>query len=574
MSRSGLLLFVIVSVTVLSVIVWFVGDSKAEFGSVWNNWRPLGKSANFEVRYRAQIQPQKGAKTSLLITATSDLHGTLTSTRLLQRTRPGGLLHLAAILKKLREAHPELIMLDAGDTLQGDPSSYYFSHVAPEYSRPLPVIEVMNHLKYDALALGNHDFEPPIRILKQNIVQSRFTWLAANVRIQKASNPLFPPYKVFERAGVRVGVIGMITPGVPLWIDQEKHKGLIFDDMLETAKRWVKVLREKEKIDFLIGLFHSGDNTGYDLKIAAERNLPPPNAAGMIADYLPEFDLIISGHAHRLSPNRRTVYLKGHQTPLISPGTRAQGLSTVKVNFREHSGHWKVSGMIYDYIKAEALPDKLLMLIIEPRLKEVEKYLSQKTSLLLRRFPRKKELLACGADLSHAVLKDSAEATHSLLPFWRHWGKLPKSDLGKPLLREHFFRLLPYDNTLVQVGLYGRQIEILLEPYRRRQLGRYARSSTVLAPGGIVAEPDRTQNDQKLLLSTMNGKQLKQEKIYPVWMTNYHWNGGGGTAAKALLNQSQLLSSNAVHLREQIFQHLSNPSVMLPENCSSFLSLP
>ena len=101
MSRSGLLLFVIVSVTVLSVIVWFVGDSKAEFGSVWNNWRPLGKSANFEVRYRAQIQPQKGAKTSLLITATSDLHGTLTSTRLLQRTRPGGLLHLAAILKKL-----------------------------------------------------------------------------------------------------------------------------------------------------------------------------------------------------------------------------------------------------------------------------------------------------------------------------------------------------------------------------------------------------------------------------------------------------------------------------------------
>ena len=66
--------------------------------------------------------------------------------------------------------------------------------------------------------------------------------------------------------------------------------------MLETAIIWFKVLREQEKVDYLIGLFHSGDSTRYDLDVASTRELPHPNAAGMLADFFPTFDLIISGH--------------------------------------------------------------------------------------------------------------------------------------------------------------------------------------------------------------------------------------------------------------------------------------
>ena len=87
--------------------------------------------------------------------ATSDLQGSLTSIRLLRYIRSRGLLNLARTLKKLREKYKELILLDAGDTIQGYPSSFYFGHVAPEITRPLPVIEMMNCLKYDALTLGN-----------------------------------------------------------------------------------------------------------------------------------------------------------------------------------------------------------------------------------------------------------------------------------------------------------------------------------------------------------------------------------------------------------------------------------
>ena len=111
----------------------------------------------------------------------------------------------------------------------------------------------------------------------------------------------------------------------------------------------------------MIGLFHSGDNTFYDHDVASTRELPHPNAAGMIADFFPEFDLIISGHAHRTSPKRRTEKLKGHQAPLVSPGTATGGLSTIIVNSVEKPGNWEFLKTAYDFIKVEKVPEPQLL---------------------------------------------------------------------------------------------------------------------------------------------------------------------------------------------------------------------
>jgi len=559
-------------ILLLPALFLLAANSPAEEESRWEKWHPSGKSANFKIRQRPKTKILSGAKTTLLIAATSDLHGSLTSTRLLPRKRSRGLLHLVMPLKKLREKYPQLILLDAGDTIQGDPSSFYFSHVEPEPTKPLPVIEMMNWLKYDALTLGNHDFEPPTNILKQNIAQAQFSWLAANVSFRNAKQPLFPPYKIIERNGVRVGILGLITPGVPLWIDPEQRKGLNFKEMLETAKKWVKVLREQEKVDYLIGLFHSGDNTQYDSDVASTRELPHPNAAGMIADFLPEFDLIISGHAHRISPRRRTEKLKGHQTPLVSPGTAAEGLSTILLNFEEKSGNWEITETVYDFIKAEKVPEAQLLRKLEVRLLKVEKYLAEPTSVILKRFPKKTEFQDCGIALSFSAVESMEAETISLLPWWWFRGKLRFTDLGQALRREHFFRWLPYDNRPVLVLMYGRQIEIMLESYRRKKLGWYARSSTILTPGGFAAVLDNSSNSNRLYLKNPQGQALLPEKKYRVWLTNFHWNGGGGLAAKALLHPSQLLKKEALHLRELIFQYLQQSSVKLPENCESFLA--
>ena len=191
--------------------------------------------------------------------------------------------------------------------------------------------------------------------------------------------------------------------------------------------------------------------------------------------------------------------------------------------------------------------------------------------MLFKRFPDKIELYTCGADLSFAAVKKLAPEALSLLPWWWRLEKLPESDLGNSLRREHFFRWLPYDNRIVLVQLFGRQIEIMLESYRRQKFGWYARSSTILAPGVFTAEVDKSRKGSRLLLTDLEGLALNKEKLYPVWLTNFHWNGGGGLAAKALLNSGQLERKESVHLRELIFQHLRSPSVKLPETCKLFL---
>ena len=131
------------------------------------------------------------------------------------------------------------------------------------------------------------------------------------------------------------------------------------------------------------------------------------------------------------------------------------------------SGHLKITETVNDYLKAGVSPESQLLNELEPRLQNVEKYLQEQTTVLLKRFPDKIELYTCGADLSFAAVKKLAPEALSLLPWWWRLEKLPKSDLGNSLRREHFFRWLPYDNQIVLVQQFGRQIEIMLESYRR-----------------------------------------------------------------------------------------------------------
>ena len=115
----------------------------------------------------------------------------------------------------------------------------------------------MNFLKYDAMTLGNHDLEMPQEKLIWRMKESSFPWLGANVlqEPEHSNHSLrFDPYKVLERNGVRIGILGMTTPGIPVWLDSPKLKGFSFQDILSSSRKWVSVLKNQEKVDLLIGL--------------------------------------------------------------------------------------------------------------------------------------------------------------------------------------------------------------------------------------------------------------------------------------------------------------------------------
>ena len=136
----------------------------------------------FAVRNREPIRPQKGAEASLMVAATSDMHGSLGILCVINCNEVKGLLHLAPLIQKLREENPRMLLLDGGDTFQGGILQFYINHVQASAPWHDPLLHTMNFLKYDAMTLGNHDLEMPQEKLIWRMKESSFPWLGANVQ--------------------------------------------------------------------------------------------------------------------------------------------------------------------------------------------------------------------------------------------------------------------------------------------------------------------------------------------------------------------------------------------------------
>ncbi len=500
----------------------------------------LSSTHSFQTTHRDPLRPRPEAEAEVALAFTSDLHGNLQDTQ----GRPSGLLHLAQPLRKLRGLEPNLLLIDVGDTLQGSPENHYFSRIRPR-SAPLPVIQVMNALRYDAVVLGNHDFDPPPKVLLKSLQHSRFPWLAANLTFN--DQPVLPPYVVLERSGVRIGLLGAITPGVPLWVDPEHRAELEFEDLSEVAKRWVPVLREQEQVDLVVALLHSGAEVDYDRDVARLAGLPDVNAAGVVADFAEGVDLIVSGHAHRVFPKRPTSRLTRYRTPLVSPGSRAEGVMVSRVRMHERSGRWELAGMEFQWVPAAALPDPELLQVVKPDLEEVAQWLEVPTRWRFQRRPSREELDACGPRLQHQAVVEALGGDFTLLPAWWFWRPLPSAEVGQPLRRRHLFGWIRYDNTLVQALQAPRQLELWQEPWRRWQSGKRVRYHALLK---------------------LRGPQEVPEDEVAVWFTNYHWNGGSGLAFRTLRQRSQELQRRPQTLREVVFEHLRSDATSLPAECS------
>ncbi|MBF0278044.1 MAG: metallophosphoesterase [SAR324 cluster bacterium] len=529
--------------------------------------------ASFAIQQRSSINPLPGSRTTVVVAASSDLHGWLSTDTLFPEEEKRGVLHIAPIIKQLRDEYPHLILLDAGDILQGSPSAFYFNFHSPA-ENPLPIVKLMNHLQYDAVALGNHDLEPPPGVLQKNMMASQFTWLAANLlktgEGSSEGDPVLPPYRVLERAGVRIGIMGLLTPGTSMWVNKSHLNGMRIEGMFAATQKWVPILKEQEQVDLLVGLFHSGHNFRYDQYVSLNQGVPVANASGIVADSETRFDLIISGHAHRLFPKRKTSELRHFRTPLISPGFWGYGVSVVKFFLKEEGARWQIEKSEYSFISASPEPSEQLGSMVKADMDQVRQYLDVPTRVVLHQLPSKENFFQCGADLSHqAILGRDPERSFSLFPARWRWKKLLRNELGAPLKRLHLFRWLPYDNFPVLSQLYGRQIQILLDPYLRQQRGLSFRSNSLLAPGGFQAILSENEDGASSTLKHMETS-LSLSESFPVWMSNYHWNGGGGLVGEALVHPTQKIKEIGQTLRDLLFAYLQRPA-KLSAACLTFL---
>ncbi|MBM0239851.1 5'-nucleotidase C-terminal domain-containing protein [Micromonospora sp. ATA32] len=260
-----------------------------------------------------------------------------------------GVAKLATLVNQIRAERKgkATLVLDAGDTIQGTPLATYYAKQEPITStgETHPMANAMNVLKYDAVTLGNHEFNYGLPLLAKWISQLGFPALAANAVNEATGKPAFLPYVIkkvalggYDSPTIKVGILGLTNPGVAIWDKANVEGKLVFPDMVETAKKWVPIMRERGA-DIVLISAHGGDSgtSSYGPE------LPNENPVALIAQQVPGIDAILFGHAHNEVVERFvTNTATGEQVLTAEPSKWGQRLTRMDFTVTRERGCWKV----------------------------------------------------------------------------------------------------------------------------------------------------------------------------------------------------------------------------------------
>ena len=479
----------------------------------------------------------KSPKTvTLRIVETSDVHGAFFPYNFTERRDMSGTMaRVSSYIKRQRkEMGNRLILLENGDILQGQPTCYYTNFVATD--KPNIAAEVVNYLKYDAQTFGNHDVEVGHKVYDKWIKELDCPTLGANIINTETGKPYVDPYLIIEREGVRVAILGMLTPAIPNWLHQNLWTGMRFDEMVSCAKRWVKILREQEKADVVIGLFHSGWDGGIVTDEYDE------DATQKVAEQVEGLDVIFFGHDHR----ERNTTVKN--VLCLDPSCNAQKVAVATIQV---SGGKVISkkGELVDVTK-EPL-DEDFMRHFQPRIDEVKAFVERKIGSFNENMLSRDAFFGPAAfvDLIHQL---QLEHTHADVSFTAPLTFNSEIKAG-PVYQSDMFKLYRFENGIYVVRMTGKEIRNFLEMSYDQWVNTMTSPDDhimLLAPkvagdnqrenfknftfnfdsaAGIDYVVDVTKPDgQKVhILQLSNGQPFDENAWYRVAMNSYRGNGGG-----------------------------------------------
>ena len=435
--------------------------------------------------HKGRHTPPKTASITLL--ATTDVHGNINNWDYFKNApyadRSGdtkGLASTASIVKAVRaeKGKNNVVVVDDGDVLQGTPLDYYFAVREPftktKFDHPMAV--AYNTIGYDAQVVGNHEFNYGIPLLNAYVKEAHFPVLGANVINVKTGKPYYRPYTMITKAvpggrPIKIGIVGVTTPGSAIWDKANVEGKLRFDDMVTTAAKWVSIVRARGA-DIVIVLAHGGvggmSSYGGDL--------PAENPADIIAHKVPGIDVVVVGHTHRDVPVQWvTNQVTGKEVLLTQPKYWAQTVSEVDFTLSRTTEHsrWSVDSMHQTSLRAKDYPE-------DPAFTAALKYYDDKTLAYVNQVVAQsvQDLPATEArykdtaimDFIQKVQTDTVKQAMAGTPY----ANTPVLSIAAPFSRTAVFPkgdvtirdiagLYIYDNTLEGVVMTGQEVKDYLE---------------------------------------------------------------------------------------------------------------
>lgn len=478
--------------------------------------------------------PQTPQRVSLTLLSTADLHGHIfPEDDVTGRSAEWGLAKIATLIREIRAQKGHVLLLDCGDTIQGTPLAY-FSAMRDLRERPNPMIAAMNALDYSAMAVGNHEFNFGLGVLSKVRTEAKFPLLAANLRPTIAGrNPAgIDPYVIRTVAGVRVGIIGLVTPGVPYWELPENYAGYEFEGIVHAAQRVVPEVRAKS--DLVVLIVHAGLTrdplTG---KTLSDDRLAGENAVGAVAETVPGIDVIFFGHTH-LELSGRTL----NGVILAQAKNWGQSLAEADVEMeRTASGAWGVVSKTSRTIPVtgQVAPDAQILALAKPYQEATEAWLATKVSSAPVNLASDTARIEPNALLSliHDAQLDAGHADVSLAAMFNTHLHIPA---GGVTMRE-ICALYPYENVLFVVEMTGVQLKEVLEraasyypqwPPKDNENARPPGYDVDTAAGVNYIVDLAAPAGHRIRELTFQGKPLEPTREFRVAINHYRYYGGGG----------------------------------------------
>jgi 2',3'-cyclic-nucleotide 2'-phosphodiesterase/3'-nucleotidase len=469
----------------------------------------------------------------IIILGTTDLHGNIYPVDYYKNAPDDrGLAKIATLIKRVRKESQNVLLIDSGDTIQGTPLEYY--HNRRNNQPPDPMMLVMNSLNYDSMSVGNHEYNFGLKVLEKARNEARFPWLSANTYDKDTERTHYQPYLMKEVAGVRIGVLGLTTPGIPNWENPPNFAGLEFREPVSEAKKWVPILREKERADLVVVAMHMG--LGEDLN-TGEINpgqVPNENEAVEIARNVPGVDLIFMGHTHREVPS---LYING--VLLTQANYWGKHLARADVYLDNDGQRWRVFAKAARTQPADVEPDAEALKLAEPYDRETQAWLSraigQSAEELTARDARFRDTAIL--DLIQRVQLEAGKADVSMAASFNPEARIPR---GAVTVRE-IAGLYVYENTLVVLEVTGQQLKDALEHsakyFRAYEPGKAAADlidEKIPAYNFDIAEGVNYELNiskpvgERIQSLRFHGQPVDPAQKLRLATNNYRVNGGGG----------------------------------------------
>ncbi|WP_216829663.1 bifunctional metallophosphatase/5'-nucleotidase [Alkalihalobacterium elongatum] len=479
-------------------------------------------------------------KVTLSILETSDVHGNILPINYGNNaTSQVGFAKLSTLIKQYKaQNRSHTLLIDNGDVIQGTPLTYYYARVSNEGINP--VISVLNYIGYDAAVLGNHEFNYGQEVLQKSISDSQFPWLSANILNTETNKPYFEkPYTVKELDGqLKVGILGLTTHYIPNWENPNHIKGITFADALETAKKWVPILRNEENVDVVIVSYHGGFERDLSSGEPTEQ-LTGENQGYALCKEVDGIDVLLTGHQHR------SLVGEINNVTIVQPSDKGQALGHVSISLEKQTDKWEIIEKKAELIKVDETVEA------DPHVIELTKSFEKKTQAWLDQpigkingdmlvndpleirtkdnalieFINKVQMHAAKVDISNtALFNNESPGLHS---------NVTMRDIVSNYI---------YPNTLKVIRISGQDIKGALER-SASYFATYNGQEIEVNPEFTTPKPQHYNYDmwegieyeinisrpfgERIVRLDYQGQPIDLEKEYTVVMNNYRAGGGG-----------------------------------------------